>query len=86
MPPKDQTLIPLGRAVRELRSERKLTQEELAHRISLTVGQLSKIERGLVSPRWATVTRIAEGLGLKPVELAERIEAAQRKTDGDRAG
>lgn len=81
MPPRDKELVAFGQAVRELRAERRLTQEDLAYRISLTVSQLSRIERGQVNPKWGTVMRIASGLGLGPVELAAKAEEI-RQADG----
>lgn len=82
MPLADKELVAFGQAVRALRAERRMTQEDLAYKISLTVSQLSRIERGQVNPKWGTVTRIAAGLGLGPVELAAKAEEI-RQTDGD---
>jgi transcriptional regulator with XRE-family HTH domain len=82
MPLADKELVAFGQAVRELRAERRMTQEDLAYKISLTVSQLSRIERGQVNPKWRTVTRIAGGLGLGPVELAAKAEEI-RQMDGD---
>ena len=36
----------LGAAIRELRTKRDVTQEDLAHEAGVTVGTLSLIERG----------------------------------------
>jgi transcriptional regulator with XRE-family HTH domain len=64
--------VALGRAIRELRLEHDLTQEALAHVAGITVGHLSKIERGQSNPTWETVTGIAAGLGLSMADLAKR--------------
>jgi len=66
---------PLAKAIRELRDERGITQEALAHEGGITVGHLSKIERGLVNPGWNTVEAIADALGVTMVELARRAES-----------
>jgi len=67
----------LGEAVRQLRVERGITQEDLAHDAQITTSTLSVIERGASNPGWATVRRIARALDVSPAELAtlaERIE------------
>jgi transcriptional regulator with XRE-family HTH domain len=64
--------VALGRAIREIRLERDLTQEALAHEAGITVGHLSKIERGQSNPTWETVVGIAAGLGLSMADLAKR--------------
>lgn len=67
----------LGEAIRQLRVERGVTQEDLAHDAEITTGTLSVIERGASNPGWATVRRIARALQVSTAELAtlaERIE------------
>jgi transcriptional regulator with XRE-family HTH domain len=65
---------PLARAIRELRIERGITQEALAHGAGITVGHLSKIERGLANPGWSTVEAIADALGVTMAEVVQRVE------------
>lgn len=64
----------LAQAIRELRAEQDLTQESLAHRAGITVGHLSKIERGLANPGWSTVEAISGALGVKMAEIVRRVE------------
>lgn len=64
----------LGRAVRELRAERGLTQRELAQAADTNETWLSHIEAGRTNPAWGTVSRIAAGLGVPVSELARRAE------------
>lgn len=52
----------LGASVRRLRQERGLTQAELAHAVGLGPVQISRIERGVQEPRFATIERLAEAL------------------------
>jgi len=73
------TLIALGRAVRGLRKEKGLTQEELAERADLHESYISIIEGGQRNPTWATVRRISYGLGVPLVELIERADELERK-------
>jgi transcriptional regulator with XRE-family HTH domain len=65
---------PLAKAIRELRTERDMTQEALAHSAGITVGHLSKIERDLANPGWSTVEAIANALGVTMAEVATRAE------------
>lgn len=71
----------LGEAIRQLRVQRGLTQEDLAHDAQITTGTLSVIERGGSNPGWATVRRIARALQVPTAELAtlaERLEERGR--------
>jgi transcriptional regulator with XRE-family HTH domain len=65
---------PLAKAIRELRTKRGVTQEDLAHGAGITVGHLSKIERGLANPGWSTVEAIADALDVKMTEVVRRVE------------
>lgn len=70
----DQPQPALGKAIRQLRDKRGMTQEALAHAAGVTVGHLSMIERGHSNPTWATVKVIAAGLGVSMVELTTHEE------------
>jgi len=56
----------IGQRIRTLRLQRTVTLDQLADRVRLTKGQLSKIENGLVSSPVSTLTRIASALGVGP--------------------
>lgn len=68
----------LGTAIRQLREDGGITQEDLAHEAGITTGTLSKIERGLANPSWTTVERIAGALGVKVAQLAAAVELLDR--------
>jgi len=70
----DQPQPALGKAIRQLREERGMTQEALAQDAGVTVGHMSMIERGHSNPTWATVKAIAAGLGVSMVELTRLAE------------
>jgi transcriptional regulator with XRE-family HTH domain len=72
----------LGLAVRELRTRRGLSQEELAHASSLHPTYLSGIERGQRNPTWKIIGRLSDALGVNVSELAALAEG----TDGDAPG
>jgi transcriptional regulator with XRE-family HTH domain len=70
----------LARALRRLRLASELTQEDLAHRAGITVAALARIERGEANPTWTTVRRIAKGLDVSVVSLAEAAEAPRSRS------
>jgi XRE family transcriptional regulator, regulator of sulfur utilization len=86
VPQEDPAGVALGEAIRALRFQRGWTQEELAHRIGITVGHLSKIERGHSNPRFLTVMKIARGLDIPPSDLAGKAEAVLREGELDQRG
>jgi len=74
----DQPQPALGKAIRQLRDERGMTQEALAHEAGVTVGHLSMIERGHSNPTWATVKAIAVPLDVSMVDLTKLSTAFER--------
>ncbi|MFI4991654.1 MAG: helix-turn-helix domain-containing protein [Solirubrobacterales bacterium] len=64
----------LGGAIKRLRVERNLTQEDLAHKAGITTGTLSRTETGETSPSWRTVKSIAEALDMSAAELVATAE------------
>jgi transcriptional regulator with XRE-family HTH domain len=59
----------LGEAVRRLRTEAGLSQEQLAERASTDLTQVGGIERGVRNPSYATLVRLAAGLEVSVGEL-----------------
>lgn len=53
----------IGQKIKELRTSKNLTLEELASRCELTKGFLSQLERNLTSPSITTLDDILEALG-----------------------
>jgi transcriptional regulator with XRE-family HTH domain len=53
----------IGRRIRQLRLERKMTQSELARAAGLTTGYISNIENSSNAPPVSTLHNIARGLG-----------------------
>lgn len=82
--------VVLGDTVRTLREDRKLTQEQLAHRAGISRNQLQNIERsrnntkgadgrpGPGNPRMDTVWALAEALGVEAVDLFPGRAALRR--------
>ena len=75
----DQPQPSLGKAIRQLREERDMTQEALAQDAGITVGHMSMIERGHSNPTWATVTAIAIALSTSIRDVAGRSEDLDSK-------
>jgi len=73
----DQPQPALGKAIRQLREERGMTQEALAQEAGVTVGHMSMIERGHSNPTWATVKAIAAGLQVSLTDVTKLAEARE---------
>lgn len=54
----------IGQRIKQLRTQNKLTLEELASRCELSKGFISQVERDLTSPSIATLSDIVEALGI----------------------
>lgn len=65
----------LARALRHLREQRGLTQEDVAHKAGLTVTAVARVERGRTDPAWSTVRRIARALEVSLAEIAQAVES-----------
>jgi transcriptional regulator with XRE-family HTH domain len=61
----------LGKAIRQLREKRGVTQVALGKEAGLTGRSLSLIERGHANPKWATVRDVADALGVSMGQLAK---------------
>jgi len=62
----------------ELREKNNLTQVELAEKAGVPQAQISRIERGVVSPTSATLGKIAEALEAD-LRLVERAQSSARR-------
>lgn len=77
VPPMSESSSPqpaLGAAIKALRTEKEMRQQTLAEGAGITVAHLSKIERGLGNPTWATVVAVAEALDVSIAALAKATE------------
>lgn len=59
----------LGRRIKQLRSERGLTQEEAADRIGVFRTYMSRMESGQANPTLTLLYDVAGGLGVTVAEL-----------------
>lgn len=68
----------IGRVARRIREELGLTLANVAHKANISVGMLSRLETGNVSPSLETIVALADVLGVRPALLLQEI--------GDNAG
>ena len=61
--------VAIGRVVRELRKRQRMTGSDLAAQTGLSVGMLSKIENGVISPSLGTLQSLANALRVPLVQL-----------------
>lgn len=51
-----------GKRVQQLRFARKMTQEQLAEQVGITIESISNIERGIYGPSFDTLEKLAIAL------------------------
>lgn len=67
-------LASMGRAVREVRKERGLSQEAAAVDVGLDRAYYGGVERAEVNISMVAFVQICNGLGIKPSEMLRRAE------------
>jgi transcriptional regulator with XRE-family HTH domain len=65
-------VVKIGQSVRVERARRFWTQERLAKEAGISQKALSKIETNEVEPRFSTILKIAEALGVDPAKLVNQ--------------
>jgi transcriptional regulator with XRE-family HTH domain len=63
--------VKIGQKVRAERTKRFLTQNALAGKADISQKQLSKIENDDVEPRFSTILKLADALGIEPERFLE---------------
>jgi transcriptional regulator with XRE-family HTH domain len=77
----------LARAVRQLRTERGLSQEELADRAGVHLTWVGRMESGLANPSWGITKHLARALDVPHHTLAALGERLDGKlTEASDAG
>lgn len=65
----DPILIQLGNRIREIRTQKDLTQAELAEKCGCNRNYISMLERGERNPSYKSLVMIADGLDVKISKL-----------------
>jgi transcriptional regulator with XRE-family HTH domain len=76
--------VALGRAIRDFRVNRDISQEELAHLSDLGRKTIYQLEGGLTNPRYESLLRVAEALGIRLGELIAHADDLAEKATGRR--
>jgi transcriptional regulator with XRE-family HTH domain len=74
MAPRSEPQPALGRAIRELRTERGMSQEAPAHAADTHPTWISHLESGTKNPSWGLVRRLCAALGVSLSELVALVE------------
>lgn len=76
-PPRTPGLAALGEAMRQLRQEAGLSQEQVAELAETDLSQVGGIERGVRNPTYTTLLRLASALGTTVGTIASRADELQ---------
>jgi transcriptional regulator with XRE-family HTH domain len=63
-----------GQALRSMRKQRRVSQEEISLEADCDRTTVSLIERGLVSPKLSTIVKMCRVLKIKPSEVMQKME------------
>jgi XRE family transcriptional regulator, regulator of sulfur utilization len=74
----EQDQLILGMALRSLRNDAGLTQEQLAERLKVDPTFVGRLERGQRGAHWRTIRRILAALDTTVARFASAIERAER--------
>jgi transcriptional regulator with XRE-family HTH domain len=74
MMPRSSEHVAFGRAIRELREERHISQEAFALKCGIDRGYYGHMERGHSNPSLTAVFKIADALSVRPWEIHARAE------------
>jgi transcriptional regulator with XRE-family HTH domain len=73
-PAKSPDHVALGRALRELRTQHRLSQEELAYQSGMHRNYVGDIERGEINLSFRVLLRLTQALDVPLSELIRRYE------------
>jgi transcriptional regulator with XRE-family HTH domain len=73
----------LGRAIREMRARRVLSQERLGQQGGLHRNYVGAIERGEINPTFRVLRKLSNGLDLPLSEIFALFERRSAEADGE---
>jgi transcriptional regulator with XRE-family HTH domain len=62
-------VVYIGEKLREVRTRRLLTQDELAQKAGVSQSTIADIERDNAEPQFRTIRKLAKALDIDPTEL-----------------
>ena len=71
-------IIAVGKKIRKIRTQKKLSQQKLADLCNLELSQINRIELGLINTSISHISSIAEAFGVHPMELLD-VEIKKEK-------
>lgn len=71
------SLQALGRALREIRNAKNLSQSELARRTGLHPTYISRLETGFHNPTYVVILQLSKGLEVSAAELVLASETIE---------
>ena len=63
----------IGENIKRIRNMKSLTQKDLAELLSVTPQNISQYERGVKTPKYETIKKIAAALQVNPSNIDERL-------------
>ena len=75
----NRTLRALAKRIKELRDQKGISQEELAHRAGLSRTGMGFVETGKRWPRLDTLMKVAQGLNVTVDELLKGLHKPSRR-------
>jgi transcriptional regulator with XRE-family HTH domain len=75
----NRTLRALANRIKELRDQKGISQEELAHRAGLSRTGMGFLETGKRWPRLDTLMKVADGLNITVDELLKGLHKPSRR-------
>lgn len=67
----NEKLLQLGNHIKSMRKQRKLTLEALCYKNGLEPSTMSRIEKGIVEPKYLTLLKIADAYKIKISQLLD---------------
>lgn len=68
-----------GKVLLDLRTEKDVSQQEVADNCDIERAYISRLERGLFQPSLTIIFKLAEFFELSPAELIQKVDSARRK-------
>lgn len=71
MQEKNEKLLQLGKHLKSIRKQKKLTLEALCYKNGLEPSTISRIEQGIVEPKYLTLQKLADAYKIKLAQLLD---------------